>query len=228
MSNKLTFETFVMRGVNVHGNRYIYIKSDFVNSQIKTGIICLVHGKFYQIPSCHINRNHGCPNCNGGVKDSKERFINKANKKHNFKFDYSKVDYINSHTKVKIICPIHGVFEQTPDSHLQGYGCYECGHVGHYNEKIFESLPEIKNIPAVFYIVKFKNANEEFFKFGITKNSISRRFRKDYYGYNVEIIEERRLSLYNAFLEEQKFKKLYESKQYIPVTNFPGKTECFK
>ena len=42
-------------------------------------------------------------------------------------YDYSKVIYINSCTKVIIICPVHGEFEQTPNSHLSGQGCPECG-----------------------------------------------------------------------------------------------------
>ena len=55
-----------------------------------------------------------------------KKFIEKANKKHNNKYDYSKVDYINAHTKVCIICPEHGEFWQTPNSHLNGCGCSLC------------------------------------------------------------------------------------------------------
>ena len=50
-------------------------------------------------------------------------FINKANLIHNNKYDYSKVEYVNSKTKVCIICPKHGEFWQTPRSHLIGQGC---------------------------------------------------------------------------------------------------------
>ena len=39
-----------------------------------------------------------------------EEFVNEANKIHNGKYDYSKVNYIDSNTKVCIICPIHGEF----------------------------------------------------------------------------------------------------------------------
>jgi len=54
-------------------------------------------------------------------------FVEKANKIHNNKYDYSLVEYINSKSKIKIICPIHGVFEQTPAKHLMGRGCQKCG-----------------------------------------------------------------------------------------------------
>lgn len=53
-------------------------------------------------------------------------FINKSNKKHKNKYDYSKVIYINSTEKVCIICPIHGEFWQTPQAHVRGNGCPKC------------------------------------------------------------------------------------------------------
>lgn len=46
--------------------------------------------------------------------------------KHGDKYDYSKVVYVNRRTPMKIICPIHGEFEQTSDKHYK-YGCWECG-----------------------------------------------------------------------------------------------------
>jgi hypothetical protein len=61
-------------------------------------------------------------------KKTVEQFIEEANCIHNHKFDYSKVVYTNNCTKVKIICPIHGETEQTPNSHLKSeYGCKLCG-----------------------------------------------------------------------------------------------------
>ena len=55
-----------------------------------------------------------------------EEFITRAKLRHGDKYDYSLVDYKSSTEKVKIICPIHGVFEQAPVSHLRGCGCCEC------------------------------------------------------------------------------------------------------
>lgn len=50
-------------------------------------------------------------------KMTTEEFIAKAREVHGDKYDYSKVNYINNSTKVIIICPIHGEFEQT-DCHM--------------------------------------------------------------------------------------------------------------
>ena len=59
-------------------------------------------------------------------KSSTEEFIKRANKVHNNKYDYSKVEYKNIETKVCIICPEHGEFWQIPANHLRGQGCPKC------------------------------------------------------------------------------------------------------
>ena len=60
------------------------------------------------------------------AKMTTEEFIARAKQVHGDKYDYSLVVYVNAHTKIKIICPVHGVFEQTPDKHLRGQGCGKC------------------------------------------------------------------------------------------------------
>lgn len=69
-------------------------------------------------------------------------FIEKAKKIHGVKYDYSLVNYKNAKTKVSIICKKHGVFWQTPNSHLNGCGCRKCFYEKHalkakYNKNIF-------------------------------------------------------------------------------------------
>ena len=58
---------------------------------------------------------------------TQEDFIKKATEIHDGYYDYSLVKYVRSNEKVKIICPIHGIFEQTPNKHLKGQGCKQCG-----------------------------------------------------------------------------------------------------
>ena len=70
-------------------------------------------------------------------KFTKEEFIKKANKVHHFKYDYSKVEYKNARTKVKIICPYHGVFEQVSRAHLAGRGCKQCYLDKKHQRKLF-------------------------------------------------------------------------------------------
>lgn len=55
-------------------------------------------------------------------------FIEKCNSLHNYKYDYSKTKYVNTRTKIVVICPQHGEFEITPDRHSgkQKQGCADC------------------------------------------------------------------------------------------------------
>jgi len=68
-------------------------------------------------------------------KSNVDEFIKKAMKKHGNKYNYSKVNYINSLTKVCIICPIHGEFWQRPDMHLSRNGCKLCS-IGDRTKKL--------------------------------------------------------------------------------------------
>lgn len=58
-----------------------------------------------------------------------QEFIEKANQLHNYKYDYSETVYIDSRSKLTIICPEHGRFEQRASSHLLGNGCPECARI---------------------------------------------------------------------------------------------------
>ena len=58
------------------------------------------------------------------------QFISEAIAVHGDKYDYSKVQYINGHTNIRIICPIHGEFTQIANTHLQAkYGCSKCARL---------------------------------------------------------------------------------------------------
>lgn len=59
-------------------------------------------------------------------KLTQEEFIRRATEIHKGKYSYENVVYKNISTKVEIVCPIHGVFEQTPSNCLQGKGCNKC------------------------------------------------------------------------------------------------------
>lgn len=117
----------------LHGDKYDYSKVEFFKTTIKVCIICPEHGEFWQEPHAHL-KGQGCPKC-GSIKRSKSKtlttdvFIEKAKKVHGDKYDYSSSVYINNKTKIKIICPIHGEFELTPNAHLQGRGCKKCNKI---------------------------------------------------------------------------------------------------
>lgn len=122
---KLTKEIFIEKSKKIHGDKYDYSKVNYINTRTKVCIICPEHGEFWQNPKSHM-MGYGCQKCMREVFDTKT-FIEKSKKIHGDKYDYSKVEYKNSHTKVCIICPEHGEFWQNPCDHLHGYGCPKCG-----------------------------------------------------------------------------------------------------
>ena len=71
-----------------------------------------------------------------------EQFIKRAKLVHGNKYDYTLVEYKNTATKVKIICPVHGIFEQRPNDHLNGKGCSKCSKklVQKKDKKLLNSL----------------------------------------------------------------------------------------
>lgn len=55
-----------------------------------------------------------------------ESFLKRAQMLYDGKYDYSKTVYKKSSIKIDIICKKHGLFRQTPNSHLAGHGCRKC------------------------------------------------------------------------------------------------------
>jgi hypothetical protein len=111
----------------------------YKGSSRKLKIICREHGAFYTTPTNHW-KGIACNSCR--EKEDRERrkalFLKKAREWHKNRYGYEQVDYIDGRTKVKIICPIHGTFEQLPNTHAQGHGCLECyrdlQRSGYYNQ----------------------------------------------------------------------------------------------
>lgn len=126
---RLTQEEVIESFREVHGNKYDYSKSVYVNAHTKVCIICPDHGEFWQNPYSHMHGDK-CKYC-ANPKDTKEEFVEKARLVHGDKYDYSKVEYNGSNVKVCITCPTHGDFWQTPSCHLSGRGCRKCSNERH-------------------------------------------------------------------------------------------------
>jgi len=129
-ANKWTTSAWIEMVNKIHNNKYDYSKANYINAKTPICIICPVHGEFWQLPENH-SSGKGCNLCKneliGKINSSNiDNFVKRSNIIHNGKYDYSKSNYINNITPLTIICPIHGEFEQTPKSHLQGSGCYIC------------------------------------------------------------------------------------------------------
>ena len=123
-------EEFIQEAQTIHKKKYDYSKCIYINAHTKVCIICPIHGEFLQTPHSHL-KGCGCIEC-GKIKaiqsrkSCTEEFIRKAKLIHGNKYDYSNTEYKGVFTKVKIICPDHGEFWQTPNIHLKGSGCEKC------------------------------------------------------------------------------------------------------
>lgn len=127
---KLTQEQFIARVSDVHENYYDYSNTIYINYRTHVNIICPVHGEFKILADAHIN-GQGCKACGvkrfgDSIRTDISELINRANNTHNFKYDYSLLEYNAYKEKSKIICPVHGVFEQKIFDHIKGNGCPKC------------------------------------------------------------------------------------------------------
>ena len=117
---------FKDKAKKIHGETYDYALVEYQTADIKVKIICKKHGVFKQKPSGHLS-GAGCRECAIEEKSfNQEKFIELANKKHNYKYNYTKVIYKNSENYIDIICPIHGIFNQKAFNHYKGNGCPHC------------------------------------------------------------------------------------------------------
>lgn len=124
--HKIGTDKFIQKSKEIHSERYDYSKVHYINCFTPVTIICPIHGEFQQKPTFHLAGSN-CPKCSNKYVPTTKEWIIKAKEIHNNKYDYSKVKYVNAHTPIKIICPEHGEFEQSPNNHINGSGCPECG-----------------------------------------------------------------------------------------------------
>ena len=165
-SNKTSSNTdeFIEKAKHLHPE-YDYTKVNYVNATSKVIISCPKHGEFLMRPS-HLLRGSRCPKCSGNYIPTTDEFIERARQLHP-EYDYSKVNYVNTYSKVIIICPKHGEFLITPSDFLKGGGCPKCSEskgeriIRNWLEKhnfYYERqcrLPGLKHYPYDFYLPKF-------------------------------------------------------------------------
>lgn len=156
-----------------------------------------------------------------------EKFIERANLAHNFKYDYSLTTYTSNRAKVKIICKQHGVFEQTPAIHLDNHGCPKCSSPAGWSRTEWIDFCNKKSKIPILYIIRCFDKKEEFIKIGMTTKTITKRFITNKLPYSYEILKETKGSPDFIFDKEHELHKLYKDFSYKPIKSFHGETECF-
>lgn len=128
---KLDTKTFIKKAKEIHHLKYDYSLVEYINSKTLITIICPIHGSFVQAPDKHL-QGSGCGTC--GYEKSKasrtltqEEFISRCSSVYQGnEFDFSKTIFINTSTKVDVICNKHGLIKMNPQNLLKGMKCRQC------------------------------------------------------------------------------------------------------
>ena len=173
--------------------------------------------------------------------DKNTYFKNMAFDKWGNKYDYSKLDYINMHTNVTIICPTHGEFIIKPLNHINSVtGCGKCGNeltdsknrlnpTGWSFNIWRDRASSSKNFDSFkLYMIICEKNNEKFYKIGKTYKKINKRFLNSKMPYNYKTIFVYEGTSEEVSFYEKKLQSLNKENSYIPEINFDGKYECYK
>lgn len=177
--NKSIFNTtwFVGKSKKIHGTKFDYSNTNYVDIDTKVLINCPAHGNFEQWPSDHMN-GIGCSKCSGTHKKSTDQFVDEA--RNIFpEYDYSLVNYNGAHALVDIICCTHGKFQIKPNTLLNNSGCPKCSITRQLATKIQKGIiRDPSNIPEYekYRIEVWKISNQQFIEhyYKINPNNIRR------------------------------------------------------
>lgn len=164
MPKKINTEIFINRSIEKHGDTYDYDKTIFTHSKNKVIITCKIHGDFEQEPHKHLI-GRGCRECGfkkssnwvnrSNTRKSKvsiESWIDRCDKIHDSKYEYSKVNFNYLTDEVIIICDKHGEFKKRANLHLKS-GCARCSKQKLHKDDVMELL----NKNTYFDISPFDN-----------------------------------------------------------------------
>jgi hypothetical protein len=207
----------------MHSFKYDY--SDTVYCGMKENITykCPKHGKVTQKAISHA-KGIGCQRCAWENNASERKrstleIIEKCNITHCNFYDYSLTNYKGTHSKIDIICPIHGEFSQLAYAHYNGQGCPKCANFKRVETSKYDTY---KNVPTTLYYIKI----DKFYKIGLTQSSLKRRFGNKFD--DITVIKTWHFDDgWEAFLLEQyvlkKTDKFMPKNKNLPINE--GKTE---
>jgi hypothetical protein len=232
---KMTYDSFLSKAKEIHGDKYIYSEVKFNSSKVKITILCKDHGKFDQTPQDHL-AGKGCTYCRSDrSRKSTEQFIEQSQQIHGNVFDYSLVNYTRSQDNVQIICGRHGVFEQSPKNHLiNTTGCRICQLENQAQGSHWDYLTRVQlnklsgNNSAILYLIELRRKHEIFLKIGVSSRLPTRLKMYHKEGFEYKLLRSKEYTAKEVALKERSF--LIEIKKhnykYTPVNKFAGWTEC--
>ena len=172
---------FIWKAIQKYGYGLDYREVPNINNLKKdrVPIICDEHGRFYQIAQQHLYYARGCKGCQYSLlhnlySKGKEQFIEDAIKICGDKYDFSDIEYYNSHSYIYPTCKKHGVFKTKPLWILQGKGCPKCkqSHLENELELFFKKNNIRYESQKAFDWLRY-NGNKQFIDFYLTDFNIA-------------------------------------------------------
>jgi len=137
-------QDYFAKVAEIHGGKYDYSDSTFVRMNAPLLVRCPAHGEFQITANHHYYRKQGCGLCETEAK--RERivkyrhlsaqskidntavdFFARCTAEHEGRYTYPEQEYRGAKEKIRIVCPVHGEFQQAAWAHLSGKGCMACG-----------------------------------------------------------------------------------------------------
>ncbi len=205
---------FIAAAKQKHKDKYSYINTIYVGTKQKVVILCPLHGTFNQTPNDHLS-GYGCPECGKKIRRKNNKittnmFIHRAIVVHSTKYDYTQSTYEHNKKKLLILCPKHGPFLQTPNSHLNGCGCPKCK--ASKGELIILHFLLDNNIEHEYQKHQYYNNTNLWFDFVINKNIVI----------EVDGVQHKKRNLYFHKSEQDFLQQQYRDalkSQYCSVNN---------
>ena len=153
------------------------------------------------------------------------KFIAKAKDKYGDKYNYDKVEYLHSKSKVIITCPECGVEKTTSakqaDPCKNGWS-YSKWKIRGENNKDFDGFK--------LYIIECTDGDETFLKIGKTFTTLTKRYYGNRLSYNWRVVTSIvGTAEYISDLEEELHRNLKNAGyKYTPKKKFNGSSECYK
>lgn len=127
---KLSTENWILTAKEIHGDRFGYSNTVYVDARTKVKIECDIHGEQEMLPHHHI-KGYGCGKCGknminttNGKAFTQEEFIERVSKIGDYTFENT--TYISKRKFVDVTCKQHGSFTTTGELLLKGHGCPKC------------------------------------------------------------------------------------------------------
>ena len=162
-NRKKTNEEIIQLIHEKYGDRFDTSKVNYINFKTKITLICPKHGEF-DIRIDHLLNGYNCPKCRVNKKRDVNDYIYDVQQIHKNedgtpKYKYNGISFKTLNDLIDITCPIHGVFRQRANSHLQGCGCPKCAkNMPYTDETIITAFKYVHDKKYDYSKVRYKYA----------------------------------------------------------------------